>query len=320
MERGMIAPAQESTHTDPPAVLIVDDIEANLRALLAVLEGVSCSVTSVNSGEKALRVLLRRDFAVMLLDVQMPGMDGYEVARHARSNPRTRDIPIIFVTATHDSPENIAKGYGSGAVDFLFKPLDPHVLLSKVRVFLELYSSRRELANANRLLAQNNAALEHSAAAEVNAAANLRQANGNLQTAYRDLQEAQTQLIQSAKMASLGELVAGVAHEINNPLAFVLSHLGTVRNSLDAFLAAERVADGHRAEEQWNRAQRRLAEIEEGLGRIRDLVVKLRTFSRLDEGERKLVSVQESVDSVLMILSHKLKGRIEVITRLVHRL
>src|SRR6188768_1199955 len=135
-----------------PAVLIVDDVEANLTALQALLEGVRCTVTSASSGTQALRALLRKNFAVMLLDVQMPDMDGYEVARHARMNPSTRDVPIIFLTATHDSPDNVARGYGSGAVDFLFKPLDSTILLSKVRVFLDLDAARRTLSLANRQL------------------------------------------------------------------------------------------------------------------------------------------------------------------------
>jgi len=123
-----------STPAALPAVLIVDDVEANLVALRALLEGIPCSVTSASSGIQALRVLLRQEFAVILLDVQMPDVDGYEVARHARMNPATRDVPIIFLTAAHGSPEHVQRGYGSGAVDFLFKPIEPDVLRSKVRV------------------------------------------------------------------------------------------------------------------------------------------------------------------------------------------
>jgi two-component system, NtrC family, sensor kinase len=285
-----------------PAVLIVDDVEANLVALRALLEGSGCTVTSASSGNQALRLLLRHEFAVMLLDVQMPEMDGYEVARHARMIPATRDVPIIFLTATHDSEENMLRGYGSGAVDFLFKPIDADVLRSKVRVFLELYQGRRELADANQKLETKNT--------------NLHQANEQLQAAYRELQAAQAQLVQSAKMASLGELVAGVAHEINNPLAFVMSHLETVRKSLDQFRADVPGQVPADSEQHWQRALQRLTETELGLGRIRDLVLKLRTFSRLDEGERKLVSVAECIESVLTILQHRTKERIEVVTRI----
>jgi two-component system NtrC family sensor kinase len=210
-------------------------------------------------------------------------------------NPATRDVPIIFLTATHDSAENVARGYGSGAVDFLFKPLDSTVLLSKVRIFLELYAGRKKLADTNQQLEKKNDAL---------------------QAAYHELKSAQAQLVQSAKMASLGELVAGVAHEINNPLAFVLSHLETIRRSLELIRGEGPQTVSRLAEEQWQRALSRLSETELGLGRIRDLVLKLRTFSRLDEGERKIVSVGECVESVVTILGHRLQDRINIVRQI----
>jgi signal transduction histidine kinase len=129
-----------------PAVLIVDDVDANLVVLEALLGGIDCDIVRATNGNDALRHLLRREFAVMLLDVQMPGMDGYEVAHLARENPATREVPIIFVTAMHETEGTVLRGYGSGAVDLLFKPISPHVLSSKVRVFLELYLGRRRLA------------------------------------------------------------------------------------------------------------------------------------------------------------------------------
>src|SRR5688572_31805976 len=95
-----------------PSVLAVDDVAANLITLEALLEGIDCDVVQANSGEAALRHLLKRQFAVMLLDVQMPLMDGYEVAAHARSNPSTRDVPIIFLTAASDSEATALKAYG----------------------------------------------------------------------------------------------------------------------------------------------------------------------------------------------------------------
>ncbi|HEY2903043.1 MAG TPA: response regulator [Polyangia bacterium] len=130
-----------------PAVLVVDDVEANLVVMEALLAGLNCEIVRATSGNDALKQLLRREFAVMLLDVQMPGMDGFEVAHYARDNPATRDVPIIFVTAMHETEGNVLRGYGSGAVDLLFKPINPHVLSSKVRVFVDLYLGRRRLAD-----------------------------------------------------------------------------------------------------------------------------------------------------------------------------
>jgi two-component system sensor histidine kinase/response regulator len=128
-----------------PAILIVDDIEANLVALEAQLASLDCDIVRARSGNEALRQLLRREFAVMLLDVQMPEMDGYEVARLARDNLATRDMPIVFVTAGHETEESLSQGYGSGAIDYLFKPINAPVLRSKVQVFLELHVGRRRL-------------------------------------------------------------------------------------------------------------------------------------------------------------------------------
>jgi len=299
-----------------PAVLAVDDVEANLVALQALLEDMDCDVVFARSGNDALRHLLRREFAVMLLDVQMPEMDGYEVAHHARRNPSTRDVPIIFLTAANNSEGMVLRGYGSGAVDFLFKPLNASILRSKVRVFLELHAAQRKLEFANAALELSNADLRALASEKASLAERFRVAIVELQAAYSDLQTTHAQLVQSAKMASLGELVAGVAHEINNPLSFVLSHLDTVRRKLSQLEPEFPAPLSGSAQAKWQLVHDRLAEVGPGLERIRDLVIKLRTFSRLDEGERKRVSMRECVESVLTILGHRLRSgnRIEVET------
>ncbi|HWA75459.1 MAG TPA: ATP-binding protein [Polyangiaceae bacterium] len=138
--------------------------------------------------------------------------------------------------------------------------------------------------------------------------------NEDLKAAYAALQAKQLQLVQSAKMASLGELVAGIAHEINNPLAFVLNHLKTVEVGLSKIEGELPELSTPAMAGNWQRMRSRLQESRRGAERIRNLVLKLRTFSRLDEGEEKQVSVSESVLSVLTILEHRYKDRIQVTT------
>ncbi|HKP61272.1 MAG TPA: ATP-binding protein [Polyangiales bacterium] len=145
-----------------PKVLLVDDVEANLVTLEALLDTLDCELIRASDGNQALKQLLKHQFAAMLLDVQMPGMDGFEVARYARANPATRDTPIIFLTAAHDTEESALRGYGSGAVDFLHKPINATVLRAKVCVFLELYVGRQKLVQEVAAHEKTLAALERA--------------------------------------------------------------------------------------------------------------------------------------------------------------
>ena len=131
-------------------ILIVDDHPENLLVLENILEAPDLNFIRAESGEETLRIMLKqRDVALILLDVQMPGMDGFETASILRSAPNTKHIPIIFVTAISKEDKNIFKGYESGAVDYMFKPVDPDILKSKVRVFLELDRRKRVLEEKN---------------------------------------------------------------------------------------------------------------------------------------------------------------------------
>jgi two-component system, sensor histidine kinase and response regulator len=163
------------------SILAVDDVEANLTAIRAVLDGMGCTIVCARSGNEALRLLLKQEFALLLLDVQMPGMDGYEVAQYVRENPSTHELPIIFLTATHHTEDGMLRGYGTGAVDVIFKPLNPTVLRCKVRVFLDLYAARRRLANLLGELGQANAALRAEAEARVALLDELRRKNEELE-------------------------------------------------------------------------------------------------------------------------------------------
>jgi CheY-like chemotaxis protein len=132
--------------TQAPKILIVDDRPENLLALEAILQGLGHDLVKAHSGEEALKRLLTEDFALILLDVQMPGMDGFETATHIKQRERTRDVPIVFLTAIDGEAHQAFRGYAAGAVDYLSKPFDPWVLRAKVGVFIELYERRRDLA------------------------------------------------------------------------------------------------------------------------------------------------------------------------------
>jgi CheY-like chemotaxis protein len=129
-------------------VLIVDDRRENLVALEAILQGLPVEPVSVSSGEEALKQLLEDDFAVILLDAQMPGMDGFEAATHIKARKRTQHLPIIFLTAADRDAHLAFRGYAAGAVDYITKPFDPWVLRAKVSVFVELWSKNAQLIEA----------------------------------------------------------------------------------------------------------------------------------------------------------------------------
>jgi CheY-like chemotaxis protein len=134
-----------STERQMAKVLLVDDRRDNLLALEAILQGLPVQTVGAHSGEEALKQLLVDDFALILLDAQMPEMDGFETARHIKRRERTRHIPIIFLTAADRDSQLALRGYAVGAVDYLSKPFDPWVLRAKVSVFVELWTKTQQL-------------------------------------------------------------------------------------------------------------------------------------------------------------------------------
>jgi CheY-like chemotaxis protein len=145
-------------------ILMVDDRPQNLMALEAVLGDMGQNLVRANSGREALKHLLDREFALILLDVQMPGLDGYETAALAREREQSRHTPIIFLTAINQSEAQMFKGYSSGAVDYMFKPFVPEVLRAKVSVFVDLYRSTQEVRRQAELLRRANDELENEIA------------------------------------------------------------------------------------------------------------------------------------------------------------
>src|SRR3954462_6321699 len=153
MNAALPAPSPIAAEPEPEAapapaararVLVVDDDEHNLLAIRNVIEDLA-EVEVARSGEEALRHLLKGEFAVILLDVYMPGMDGYETARIIRERDQTKRIPIVFLSAVNKEKEHLMRGYSMGAVDYVFKPVEPVVLRSKVAVFVDLFAKTREI-------------------------------------------------------------------------------------------------------------------------------------------------------------------------------
>ncbi|TJZ50293.1 response regulator [Streptomyces piniterrae] len=134
-----------TTPTDTSSILIVDDMEENLVALEAVL-GSLANVVRARSGEEALKAMLRQEFAVVLIDVLMPGMSGFETAANIKGLDQTKDVPVILLTGASVDPDYAYRGYTVGAADFLIKPFDPWLLRTKVNVFLDLHRKNRQLA------------------------------------------------------------------------------------------------------------------------------------------------------------------------------
>jgi len=180
---------------DPSKLLIVDDLPENLRALDALIRDEKRLVFQAQSGEEALSLMLEHDFALAILDVQMPGMDGFELAELMRSTSRTRNIPIVFVSAAGRELNYAFKGYETGAVDFLYKPLDPDAVRSKVNVFVTLDQQRREMQRQMEALEA---------------------ARREQEVLLRELNATQAELQRSLRMRD--EFMSLVAHELRTPL------------------------------------------------------------------------------------------------------
>jgi signal transduction histidine kinase len=302
-------PARPSTwppsQGERPGRLLVAEDNADMRDYLRSLLAPHWETQLVPNGKAALDAALDSPPDLVLSDVMMPEMDGVALLQALRADPRTSTVPVILISARAGDEARLL-GLETGADDYLVKPFAAREVLTRVRTHLEMARARKASGEAARALSETRASLM----------ADLEQKHVALGSAYAELRETQSQLVQSAKMASLGELVAGIAHELNNPLSFALGHIHTISGALGKLKpGGDALAEGD-VESTWQRATDRARELRGGLERISDLVRRLRTFSRLDEGELKHVSVRESVESVLTILRHRLSDHISLVVEL----
>jgi signal transduction histidine kinase len=213
-------PAQPSVN-----ILIVDDEPKNLAVLESVLDDPDYRLVRATSGEEALLALMAEEFAVLILDVRMPGMSGFEVAQLVKDRKKTARLPIIFLTAYYNEDGHILEGYGTGAVDFLHKPVQPTVLRSKVAVFAELYKKGRELAAANKMLLGEVAERRRAEARLSELAESL---DRRVTERTRELQDSEARLLDAHRRKD--EFLATLAHELRNPLAPLRSAVELIRH------------------------------------------------------------------------------------------
>ena len=192
------------------SILVVDDCENNLHSFKEALAPLNKPIITCKSGREALHIASNENISVILMDVQMPEMNGFEVVDMLKSRKSTRDIPVIFITAAYNSDEFMNRGYLAGGVDFITKPVDPFLLLSKVKVFQQLREQKSEIENLVTELQEKNSVLE--------------------ETQNRLMQS--SELVQISKLASLGTISAGICHEFNNPLTIIQGNLDLMKKHL----------------------------------------------------------------------------------------
>ncbi len=277
-------------------ILVVDDTPANLKVISEILTEAGFEVATAIDGERALKLVQYSLPCLIVLDIMMPGIDGFETCKRLKENPVTCEIPVIFMTAISDT-ENKVKGFSLGAVDYITKPFQEEEVLARIKTHTKLYSLTRNLENQ------------------------VKERTAQLSKALQDLQESEVKLIQGEKMSILGEVVAGIAHEINNPVNFIQGNLiyasEYVRNMLELVqLYQQEFPNSSQKIKQLTEAidldfitQDYTKVINSMLGgteRITQVVKSLRNFSRLDESEQKKVDIHQGIDSTLMILKQRL--------------
>jgi two-component system NtrC family sensor kinase len=293
---------------EPLSVLVVEDEKADFDMVVQGLEraGLHALCRRVDTEADYLNQLAGRP-DVILSDYVLPSfsaLDALQLLGESRL-----DIPFIILTGTV-SEEIVVECMKRGAADYLLKDrmarLGPAVTRALEERDLRTEKGRAE-ANALR-----DRALKEIAEGRAALVGQLAQSNCELKESNQRLKETQAQLIQQEKMASLGQLVAGIAHEINNPLAFVVNNLFIVEHGLDVLGPEMERNISEPSLKKLQRVRARLSEMREGLDRVRELVLNLRMFSRMDGGVLSTANVAEMIDAVLLLLKHKINGVIGV--------
>ncbi|MGP1383774.1 MAG: hybrid sensor histidine kinase/response regulator [Thainema sp.] len=306
-------------------ILIVDDNPTNLEVLSKSISSTGYSIAVATSGENALKQIGYERPSLILLDVMMPGIDGFETCRRLKADPTTSAIPVIFMTALSDI-ENKIKGLSLGAVDYITKPFQQEEVIARIKIHLKIQTLTQTLACQNELLRQE---IQHREQAEaqlqlLNHELEVRVANrtAELSTALHQLQQTQVQLVQKEKLSTLGELVAGVAHEINNPIGFIANNLEPAmeyvadiaqvirlyqQNYPNPSIEISRFVEDIDLDFALDDLAKLLASMQLGTERIREISMSLRNFSRSDTKCLMPVNIHQGLDSTLLILKHRLK-------------
>ncbi len=287
---------------EPVKILLVDDQPGRLLTYRAILEPLGEQLVEATSGMDALKQLMEEDFAVILLDVNMPGMDGFETASLIHQHPRFEKTPIIFVTAVNVSDMDRLQGYQLGAVDYVMVPVIPEILRSKVEVLAELYRKRRELQVLNTSLAAENQALQQEKARELEALnESLRMANDALAARNIELQNEVAERVRAEQLLREAdqrkdEFLATLAHELRNPLAPMQNALAIRRVLLDAHPEAIHDAKLHEAVLQETLLQDTM---ERQLALLVRLIDDLLDIARITQGKLALRQDDTTLEDVL---------------------